>query len=431
VLQSKLKQLDQMLPQQSTVVQIPFENTSSGYDLFSDGANALVPELIGYDGAEILTQGVDADVFIYGKFVHLLDTRVVVGGAYLPTTMYDIISREVVHVHIPSTSLPTTTVDGRSYFEVYLATPSGISNRVLIPCQPKTPPAPNGFDLATDSNSQELDIFYQWLNGSDGKPALVLTDDPGTVDKKPLKITWDAPTGVAPKTLQANFTGTLSTGQNFTFSLPANSGMKDDYSVDRRQIALILLKRFQSIVSAPSALPASITLSVTVQPYIPLDSMGYRVQSKAKSLKTSYTVKFIYNATDKNAVPNVSPAAWNAAPVDSAVARTSMQQALATMAAELPPLPPLPVIDADATKSLAGRAQGLLPQATGVTNLVHDATSVAQGSLAAAPASLPQIVVNPSPVVVVPPPTAPAAKPRSHRFRLFDHRQSNRTDGTR
>ena len=40
-----------MLPMQSRVVQLPFDNSASGFDLFSDGATALVPELTGFTGS--------------------------------------------------------------------------------------------------------------------------------------------------------------------------------------------------------------------------------------------------------------------------------------------------------------------------------------------------------------------------------------------
>ena len=399
VLLTKLKQLDQMLPQQSQIVQLPFENTASGWDLFEEGVKALVPELTGYDGVDIVNQGKAADIFLYGKYIHLLDTQVIVGGAYVPKKpgMVDVISREVVHVQIPATALPTATIDGRTYFEVYLATPSGISNRVLVPCKPKDPPTPDGFDLAGESRDQEIEVFYQWMTGPDGKTTLILTDDPGALDKNPLRIAWDSPTGFAPRSLQANFTTNLATGQTLTFSLPANSGTKDDYSIDRRQVALILLKRLQSIVAAPAALPASITLKLTVQPYIPLDSMGYRVQTKPRELKTPCVVKFIYNATDKNALPNVSPSALNPAPADTEIVRTTLtspspvHETLSVSRGGTPPLPPLPdVLDAGkSTAALAASAETRAMKTTGA-------------SVQTAPGQAPLIVVNPAPVVVVP-----------------------------
>ena len=54
VLRSKLAMLEAMLPSQSLVVQLPFDNLASGFDLFSDGATALVPELTGFSGVDVI-----------------------------------------------------------------------------------------------------------------------------------------------------------------------------------------------------------------------------------------------------------------------------------------------------------------------------------------------------------------------------------------
>ena len=62
-------------------------------------------------GVDVVTQGKAADVFIYGKYINLIDTRVIIGGSYLPpTTGVDILSREVVHVQIPAAALPTLSL---------------------------------------------------------------------------------------------------------------------------------------------------------------------------------------------------------------------------------------------------------------------------------------------------------------------------------
>ena len=55
VLKSKMAQLDTMLPMQSQVVQLPFENSAAGFDLFLEGSAALVPELTGFSGADAIT----------------------------------------------------------------------------------------------------------------------------------------------------------------------------------------------------------------------------------------------------------------------------------------------------------------------------------------------------------------------------------------
>lgn len=160
------------------------------------------------------------------------------------------------------------------------------------------------FDLnSSDANNTELDIFYQWQPNASGTATLVATDDPGTVDKKPLKITWDAGTGMAPKTLQATFSTTAG-GYLINISLPANSGTKDDYAVDRQVLTACLLKELQKAFTAPALLPDLLTVTIAVQPYVPLDSMGYRVLSKAKQLKTPLMVRLIPKA-GQNALPNV------------------------------------------------------------------------------------------------------------------------------
>ena len=173
VLQAKLAQLETMLPMQSKVVQLPFENSASGFDLFSEGSTALVPELTGYSGVDVIKTiarrdnrtdanatttsqapgvalvsttngaatttrpppstggpGSIADVFVFGKYISLLDTRVIAGGR---SAAFEILSREVIHVQIPANVIPTTTEDGKTYIEVYLSTPNGISNSLLIP----------------------------------------------------------------------------------------------------------------------------------------------------------------------------------------------------------------------------------------------------------------------------------------------------------
>ena len=484
VLQAKFRQLEAMLPMQSKVIPLPYENTASGFDLFVDGATALVPELTGYDGVDIVTQGKPADIFIYGKYINLLDTRVIIGGAFVPnhvsapatatqatqttqtstptatntgstaTMTYgiagtvDILSREVVHVTIPATAIPTVTLDNKSYFEVYLATPNGISNRVLVPCQPgTTAPARVAYDLKSDS--QELNIYYQWNTPAGGSPKLIVTDDPGALGKKPLSITWDDAVGFAPKTLQANFATTLSTGQIIQFSLPADSGTKDDYGVDRQIIAKTLLDRLQQSVPTSSALPASISMTITVQPYMPLDSMGYRVRTGAKPLATALTVKFIYYATGKDVLAGVTTASIfppsqgterrtagrNTA--DASVVRTA-QVALPPIGAgaqppstlppmSLPPLPgsplssqPIPVPNTTAV----GQAFGNLPPLPGALgpagmNALSSVTSLT-GAVTAA--QVPHVTVNPAPVVVVTPAPVAPAKKHSRLSRLFNHK---------
>ena len=445
-LQAKLAQLEAMLPMQSTVVQLPFENTASGFDLFSQGATALVPELSGFEGVDVVKQGYPADIFLFGKYFNILDTKVIAGGKVLifkpgdPTNQVDILSREVIRVQIPADATPTTTNDepSQQYIELRVATPNGISNRVFVPYLPTAaPPEPQvAYDLADDS--QSLDVYYQWFTGDESKTNLIATNDPGKVDKKPLGIKWDSSTGLAPKTLQARFSATTG-GKVLNISLKADSGVKGDYSVDRQQLTVCLLKRLQDMVAAPGALPDSITMDVEVQPFLPVADMGYRVRTEAKKLKTKLTVRFLFYATDKDALKGVScpdpdpkttasdtPQALFQAHEGRSVVQASNVQ---TPAAQFqlpalsqfptpPPAPPLP-----STLTLPSSLPSALPSPSSAeSNLVArlltgqpipsnlvPGTTPATTVATAGPATLPGVgpnsplVVMPSPVVVISP----------------------------
>lgn len=155
VLQAKIEMLEAMLPQQSRVTALPFENTATGFELFSEGAAALVPELAGFEGVDLLPAGKSARIFIFGKYFNILDSHVIVGGSALSKDNVTIISREVMEVTLPSDAVPTVVKDGKSYLEIHVATPNGISNRLLVPVDvppaiTAPPPAvPHGYSLLT------------------------------------------------------------------------------------------------------------------------------------------------------------------------------------------------------------------------------------------------------------------------------------------
>ena len=218
----KLAQLEAMLPMQSKVVQLPFDNSASGFDLFSEGATApgsradrilggrcdqgtrasayltasaaLSRPLTPATGVSLTTSttaglpplprrplpagpGSIADIFVFGKYISLLDTRVIAGGR---SAAFEILSREVVHVQIPANVIPTTTEEGKTYVEIFLSTPNGISNSLLVPYQDDSKqqtPSDDAYKLA--DKSQALDVYYQWFTASGGTTSLIPTYDPG------------------------------------------------------------------------------------------------------------------------------------------------------------------------------------------------------------------------------------------------------------
>ena len=162
-LKVRVDQIEAMLPMQTRRVSVPYENSLGGFQLFTPGSTALVPEVIGFEGVESVEEGKPTDVIIFGKHFSLHETKVVVGGKVLvpdevspPTTkslgetQVDIVSREVVHLKLPAGVRPTMIRNvsdtelakkddfkPQPYVELYLATPNGISNRLLIPYKTK------------------------------------------------------------------------------------------------------------------------------------------------------------------------------------------------------------------------------------------------------------------------------------------------------
>lgn len=188
-LRVRLRQLESMLPLQTAFVRVPYENTLGGFALFSQGKTDLVPELVGFDGLDYIDPGKPTDLIIHGRNFSLYETSVVVGGKNLsregtrsyvvwdkegkPFTLssltnpirnekgelvlqvlgdkgavttimipdpgsYLIQSREVMRVRIPAGVARVARADGTEAVEVNVSTPTGISNRLLIPIRPET-----------------------------------------------------------------------------------------------------------------------------------------------------------------------------------------------------------------------------------------------------------------------------------------------------
>jgi hypothetical protein len=191
-LRAKLHMLEAQLPLQTHFVKVPYENTLGGFALFTQGTTALVPELSGHDGIQYYDATKPNDILVYGKHFSIYEMSVVAGGVTLlreqqaivsgdPTTVgkliatpagvvtrdpqtnvlsilqpggtftpisngnsvgtYDILSREVIRIHLPAGLNTTLRDDGKSkteteVVELQVATPNGISNRLQIPVRP-------------------------------------------------------------------------------------------------------------------------------------------------------------------------------------------------------------------------------------------------------------------------------------------------------
>ena len=216
-----------MLPMQSKVIQLPFENSASGFDLFSDGATALVPELTGFSGVDVITaprrgkRRRSAAAGTSASRGHGSDHttrelrldrsqpprqprptafRVNRSPAARRASPTSSSSASTLACSTPRSSpaagrrhsrssaarsstskspsnvIPTTTEchGDQSYVEIYVATPNGISNSILVPYDAGKTPTPRkhvAYDVA--DASQSIDVFYQWLTAPDQTTSLV------------------------------------------------------------------------------------------------------------------------------------------------------------------------------------------------------------------------------------------------------------------
>jgi hypothetical protein len=94
-----VEQLDRLLPLQTLQAQIPHENTSGGFELFTAGITDLAPELLGWYGAPGVDPAGTTTLFLVGKGFSIHDTSVIAGGK---PARFTLVSREVIRVDVPS-----------------------------------------------------------------------------------------------------------------------------------------------------------------------------------------------------------------------------------------------------------------------------------------------------------------------------------------
>lgn len=164
----RVDQLDRELPLQTMRVQIPYENTSGGFEMFNRGITELAPELIGWYGAPGVDLQNPTTMFLVGDGFSVHDTRVIAGGRVVP---FKLISRQLMQVEIP-TGLQVLQ-RGRSQaggefnpasleeiVDVHLATPYGVSSHLLVPVASvgAATPAVHHFEMRRDA---ELTFFFE------------------------------------------------------------------------------------------------------------------------------------------------------------------------------------------------------------------------------------------------------------------------------
>jgi hypothetical protein len=138
-LQNKAQQLEARLPLQSTMVQVPYENTLGGFSMFNNGVTDLAPELNGWYGATYINSDAPTTLFLVGNHFSVRETRVIAGGVEISD--HELLSRQVMKVTIPAGAqlVSGPAFDGScnnqnaSYVDVHLATSYGVTSHLFIP----------------------------------------------------------------------------------------------------------------------------------------------------------------------------------------------------------------------------------------------------------------------------------------------------------
>jgi hypothetical protein len=161
----RVHQLEQELPLQSTRIQVPFENTLGGFEMFNTGVTDLAPELKGWYGAPgVLIGGTACSVgaggactcvkdgdnckaaadplppcpgegttlFLVGDNLSVHETRIIAGGVCIPHT--HLVSRQIIQVTIPN-CVKTVTIEGKQYVDIHAATPYGVTGHLHVPVE--------------------------------------------------------------------------------------------------------------------------------------------------------------------------------------------------------------------------------------------------------------------------------------------------------
>jgi hypothetical protein len=133
---AKADQLSARLPLQTQSVQVPYENTLGGFQMFSTGVSDLAPELLGWYGAPYVDVNNPTTLFLVGNHFSVKQTRIVAGGVaidpYQHPEYQEMLSRQVVRVLIPP-GAQTIEDGGNKFVDVHIATPYGVTQHLLIP----------------------------------------------------------------------------------------------------------------------------------------------------------------------------------------------------------------------------------------------------------------------------------------------------------
>jgi hypothetical protein len=127
----RVHQLEQSLPLQTMQVQLPFENTSGGFELFNRGVTDLAPELVGWYGAPGIDPNGTTTLFLVGRSFSVNGMQVIAGGRSIGGG--SMLSRQVLEVTIPPGAQFVVDESGNKLVDIHAATAYGVTDHLLIP----------------------------------------------------------------------------------------------------------------------------------------------------------------------------------------------------------------------------------------------------------------------------------------------------------
>ena len=129
----RVTQLDRSLPLQTMRVQLPFENTAGGFELFNRGVTDLAPELIGWYSAPGISPHSQTTLCLMGKGFSVNGMRLIAGGR---DSAFHMLSRQVIEATIPPGASYVIDEYGNRQVDVQVATAYGVSGHLLVPVAP-------------------------------------------------------------------------------------------------------------------------------------------------------------------------------------------------------------------------------------------------------------------------------------------------------
>ena len=217
MLADRLSQLEDMLPLKTHKIDLPFEGSLLGSEIFSSNAAGLAPRLLAWYG-EPPQEGQPSSIFLLGNGFTVYETHAIAGGVAVSEDTsqgkkLELISRNVMRIEIPANARTSqvhkSDAQGikRKLIDVHVATPNGISNHLLVEVQPKDD-SKSTASPTQNAATKSLTISYVLLRKADtnananapGFVPVFLGVAPANAE---VDLTWPA-AGAVPATVDAS-----------------------------------------------------------------------------------------------------------------------------------------------------------------------------------------------------------------------------------